>query len=486
MALLRMSGIGKSFPGVRALDNVDLELHQGEILALMGENGAGKSTLLKILSGVQSPDSGTLEMEGKALTLPSPTAAMHSGIAVVHQELSLIPDLTVQENLFLGRETTRWLHPKTEKEEARKLLKRIDMDLPLGASCRSLPIASQQLVELARALATEAKILILDEPTAALSPSEVDALFSVIRDLRDQGLGILYVSHRLEEIEAIADRVLILRDGKRVAEGATKRLERREIIEHMVGRSLEREFPAPRATLGTVQLRVRDLALPPGVGPLSFDLHEGEILGLAGLVGSGRTETARLLFGADRATQGTIELHGAMIQIRSPAEAIAHGICLLSEDRKHQGLVLPHSVQENFGLPNLQSFTRKGLLSTVEERNAYVSHEQRLHIKTPSPQQPVGLLSGGNQQKVIIAKWLERQGSIFLFDEPTRGIDVGAKYEIYELMRDLTAAGKSILLISSELPEVFGLADRILVLRKGKIVREITDPASASASEVLT
>jgi ABC-type sugar transport system ATPase subunit len=485
--LLDMRGITKAYPGVRALDGVDLTLKSGEVLALLGENGAGKSTLIKILAGAQRPDAGSIHLAGQPLTLDSPARARRAGIAVIHQEFSLIPTLSAVENLFLGAETSTagFLHPRAEERRARALFERLGVHFNLHAPCRTLTVAQQQSVEIAKALLGQSRIVVMDEPSAALTPGEVDRLFTIIRDLRAQGIGILYVSHRLDEIFDLADRVTVLRDGRHIATAPIAEVTRAQLIQWMVGRRLEQEFPRRTAALGAVRLRAEHLRREPRVRDVSLQVRAGEIVALTGLVGAGRTETARLLFGADRAEEGVIHLDGRRLHLRSPADAIRAGICLLTEDRKHQGLILGHSVRENFGLPNLRFWSRFGWVRRRRERTALRGFVDRLRIKLPNDDQLVRHLSGGNQQKVVLAKWLQADAALLIFDEPTRGIDVGAKAEIYQLMNELAAQGKAILMISSELPEALGMADRILVMHEGRIKGEIADVAHATQEDIL-
>jgi ribose transport system ATP-binding protein len=485
--LLSMRGIAKSFPGVRALRDVDLDLHGGEVLALVGENGAGKSTLIKVLAGAHLPDAGSIHLHGHAVRLTSPLEARKAGIAVIYQEFNLAPSLTAIENIFLGREPAcaGFVRRSEERRRAAELFTQLGVAVGLDVPCRELTVAQQQLVEIARALALEAHIVVMDEPTATLTPQEVERLFGIIRDLRTRGIGILYVSHRLEEVFAIADRVLVLRDGEAVACRSIGATTREELIRLMVGRRLEEEFPKRQVPIGPPRLVVRGLRCGRKVRGVSFTIRRGEVVGLTGLVGAGRTETARLIFGADRKEAGTIELDGRSLAIHSPRDAIRAGIALLSEDRKGQGLVLTQSVRDNFALPNLQHFSFLGFVRRGAERQALARHIQELHIRLASPEQPVRHLSGGNQQKVVLAKWLERHCEVLLFDEPTRGIDVGAKVEIYRLINDLAAAGKAILLISSELPEVLGMSDRILVMHEGRLSGEITDVSRATQEDIL-
>jgi ABC-type sugar transport system ATPase subunit len=485
--LLSMRGIVKSFPGVRALRGVDLELHGGEVLALLGENGAGKSTLIKVLAGAHPPDAGDIHINGQAARIASPLDARQAGIAVIYQEFNLVPTLTAIENIFLGQEPARagFVRRGEERHRAAELFARIGVSVEANTPCRELSVAQQQVVEIARALAMEARIVVMDEPSATLTPQEVDRLFGIISDLKTRGIGLIYISHRLEEVFAIADRVLVLRDGAAIDCRPIGNVTRDELIRLMVGRRLEEEFPKRHVALGSPRLVVRGLTRGRKVRDVSFSIRRGEVVGLTGLVGAGRTETARLIFGADRRESGVIELDGRTLDIRSPRDAIAAGIALLTEDRKAQGLVLTQSVNANFALPNLRRFSSLGFLRQRGERQALARHIDSLQIRVASPEQPARNLSGGNQQKVVLAKWLERDCDVLLFDEPTRGIDVGAKVEIYRLINELAAAGKAILLISSELPEVLGMSDRILVMHEGRINGEIVDVGGATQEEIL-
>jgi ribose transport system ATP-binding protein len=471
-AILRLEGIGKRFPGVVALEGIHLDLRCGEVHAVCGENGAGKSTLMKIISGQYQPDQGVIHYRGEPTRFASTSHAQAAGIAIIHQELNLVPHLTVAENLYLAREPKRgpFVDSRRLNTDAARCLARVGLNVspvtPLGA----LSIAQQQMVEIAKALSLDAHVLIMDEPTSSLTESETVQLFRIIKELRAAGKAILYISHRLDEMAHIVDRVTVLRDGRHISTDDFSALSVNDIVARMVGRSLDDAYP-PRQSKPSdvVLLSVRDLRRDGVFGPVSFDLRRGEILGFAGLMGAGRTEIARAIFGADRIDDGTIALHGQTVTIRSPREAIRHGIAYLSEDRKQDGLALSMSVAANITLANVRGVSsRSGFLRFGEETAIARRYVQDLAIRTPSVDQIVRNLSGGNQQKVVIGKWLYRGSKILFFDEPTRGIDVGAKFAIYGLMDRLAADGVGVVLISSELPELLGMTDRIAVFHEGQ------------------
>ncbi|MFN9717889.1 MAG: sugar ABC transporter ATP-binding protein [Planctomycetota bacterium] len=474
MPLLQLQSICKSFPGVNALTNVSLSLDRGQVVALMGENGAGKSTLIRILGGAHRPDSGTIRIDGSDVELRSPTNAMDAGIGIIYQEFNLVPALSVMDNLFLGQsQQTVWIHRTEERARAESVFRRMGVTMSLDSQVRHLSIAQQQLVEIARVLLRDIRILVMDEPSAALTPQEVSQLFVLIRELKNQGIGIIYISHRLEEVFELADVITVLRDGHHIADVDAKNIDRLKLIELMVGRNLGGEFQRKPHSPGETVLEARNLSRNQAVRNISLKLRRGEIVGLTGLVGAGRTEVARLLFGADQPTSGQIFLRGRETKLRSPADAIDSGICLLTEDRKQHGLIPARSVRENFSLSSLQKLQSAGFVHQREEKAIFSNYVDRLRIRISDQNQPAGNLSGGNQQKVLLARWLYRDADVFLFDEPTRGIDVGAKQEIYKMISDLAAQGKAILVISSELPEIICLCDRILVMRNGQISGEL-------------
>ncbi|HJG90428.1 MAG TPA: sugar ABC transporter ATP-binding protein [Brachybacterium massiliense] len=487
--LLEVQGISKSFPGVRALQDVQFRLDAGEVLVLVGENGAGKSTLMKILSGIYEKDAGTIRIDGREVEIAGPAEAQQLGISIIHQEMNLMPDLTVAQNIFLGREPRRgpMLDEKALNRSTAQLL--ADLGIPLDPKRRvaDLTVAAQQMVEIAKALSFDARVLIMDEPTSALTDTEVETLFGLIDSLRASGTGIVYISHRMEELRRLADRVTVLRDGQYIGSLERSEIDVPTIIEMMVGRVLETSTrpELPETASHEVVMKVEGLSTRSLLKDVSFELRRGEILGFAGLMGAGRTETARAVIGADRTVSGTVEVHGQPVRIRQPADAVRHGIGYLSEDRKTLGLMLEQSVTSNTIAASYDRFT--GLFGIVDDRRARrvaARYVEELRTRTPTVDQPVKLLSGGNQQKVVLAKWLVRDCEILIVDEPTRGIDVGAKEEIYRLLQRLAAEGKSIIVISSELPEVLRLSHRIVVMANGR-VQGTLDSAEATQNSIM-
>jgi ABC-type sugar transport system ATPase subunit len=484
--LLRMTGIRKRFPGVQALSGASFDLFSGEIHALVGENGAGKSTLIKILTGAQLADEGSIEIDGRPVTFHSPLEAQQAGIATIYQEYTLIPTLSVKDNLFLGREHTRgmFIDHAYEKQKARDIFAQLGIAINIDAEVRTLPIAQQQLIEIGRALVSNARILVMDEPTAALTPKEVTNLFQILKELTNKGIGIIFISHRLDEVLGNANRITVMRDGATIDTRTTANYSRQSLIEQMVGRTLEQEYPKRVKQIGEPAFEVRNVS-GRTVRDLSFTIHRGEIVGFAGLLGAGLTQTARLLFGADRKEVGEIILNGKPVTINSPVDAIKEKICLLTEDRKTQGLILKASAKENFSLSNLTNWSRSGWINQKQESSRFQSRVQELNIRLFGAEQRAETLSGGNQQKLLIARWLEMNSEVIIFDEPTRGIDVGAKYEIYTLINSLASQGKMILLMSSEMTELLGMCDRILVMRNGRITGEIVDVINSRQEEIM-
>ena len=474
--LLEMKGIRKAFSGVTVLHGVDFTLYPGEIHALMGENGAVKSTLMKILAGVHRKDGGAIRIAEEEREIVSAREAMELGVAVIHQELNLIPHLTVMENLFLGREMvygpTGWIRWNRMKEEARRWLDPLGLKVDPSREVSSLSVGEQQLVEIARALSMQAKILVLDEPTSALTNREIDTLFQILRSLKEQGVGMIYISHRMEEIFEICDRITVLRDGEWIGTRRADETDVDELIRMMVGRDIKNHHFREPVEPGEERLRVEGLTRAGQVEDVSFSIRSGEIVGLTGLMGAGRTETARLLFGIDSPDRGTVRVDGKEVRIRHPVDAIREGIAFVTENRKEEGLVLSLSVRENLSLPNLEALSTRGVIRSREEERLVEELIRQLSIKTAGPGQEVRFLSGGNQQKVVIGKWLAASPRVLILDEPTRGVDIGAKEEIYRLMNRLTREGMAILLISSDLPEVLGMSDRVLVMYQGRITAE--------------
>ena len=475
--IIELRDIGKQFPGVRALDAVSFDVLPGEVHALLGENGAGKSTLIKIMTGAYTPDQGSILMEGKPVTIGGPRHAQELGVAAIYQELSLYPELTIAENIFMGhqpRTSLGLIDWRTMERQARAILQDLEAgQLDPLQKVGGLSVGNQQRVEIAKALSQNARILIMDEPTAALTQRDVDQLFAIVRRLRERGVAVIYISHRLEEVFLLADRVTVLRDGQVVGTRPVAETSQPELIRMMVGRTLDALFPKSDAPIGQPALRVQDLRYGKNVRGVSFELRHGEIVGMAGLVGAGRSEMAQVLFGITPAESGTVSIDGKAVVIRSAHQAMQLGIAYVPEDRKNQGLILPMSVRENTTLAILRRLARGGFVDRQAERKITSDYVDQLHIRTPGIGQLVRNLSGGNQQKVVIAKWLAREPKVLILDEPTRGIDVGAKAEIHRLMSALAQQGIAILMISSELPEILGMSDRVLVMRQGRIVAEL-------------
>jgi ribose transport system ATP-binding protein len=484
---LQMQHISKTFPGVVALDEVSFALRPGEVHILLGENGAGKSTLMKILSGAYQKSAGQILLNNQEVEIKNPRQAQDLGIGIIYQELNLVPQLSAAENIFLGREPIRLtgvIDRQAMEREARRLLHGLGLEIDVRRPVRELSVAAQQMVEVAKAISLNARILIMDEPTSALTEREISELFARIRQLKTTGVSIVYISHRMEELFAIGDRVTVLRDGKNVGTYNISDVTKAELIRLMANRELINQFPKVRVPRGEEALRVEHLNRDGMLKDISFSLYRGEVLGIAGLLGSGRTELARAIFGADKIDSGQIYLQGKLQAIHSPQQAINFGLGFLTEDRKTQGLVLPLSVKDNVCLPSLDKFSRWGVVNSREENRTATAYVNELRIKTPSIRQQAVNLSGGNQQKVVLGKWLCSEAEIFIFDEPTRGIDVGSKAEIYELINKLTANGVAVLIISSELPEILGMSDRILVMHQGRINGEFT-AAEATQEKIL-
>jgi len=472
--ILSITGIDKSFPGVKALDNACLNVYSGKVMALMGENGAGKSTLMKVLTGIYTKDKGRIEFEGKEQYFTHPRASQHAGISIIHQELNLIPELTIAENIFLGREKTGLLGKIKWSEmykEADELLARLNIKHKSNQLVGALSIGEQQMVEIAKALSFDSKVIIMDEPTDALTDTETEYLFKVINELKAQNCGIVYISHRLKEIFEICDKVTVLRDGKFIQQAEVADIDEDRLIEMMVGRRLEEQYPRIERPLGDKTLEVAHLS-GKAVHDVNFTLHEGEILGISGLMGAGRTELMKMIYGALPYTSGEIKLKGKKLDIHHPSQGLKAGIAYISEDRKKDGLVLDLSVKENMTLCSLNYFTNAWGIKYKDEIQAVEDYIQLFNIKTPTYNKIIGELSGGNQQKVAIAKGLLTRPNILILDEPTRGVDVGAKKEIYELINKFKQDGLSIILVSSDMPEVLGISDRILVMHEGEISGE--------------
>jgi len=481
-----MQAIRKSFPGVLALDDASLEVEPGEVHVLLGENGAGKSTLMKILSGSLRKDSGRISLDGAEVEIQGPRHAQQLGIRTIYQELNLVPPLSAAANIFLGDEPGRWgvLDRRAAEREAARLLQELGVGVDPARPVRELGIAHQQMVEVAKALREDGRILVMDEPTSALTATEIEQLFAAIGRLRTRGASVIYISHRLEEIARIGDRATVMRDGRYVATLAARSTPVPELVRLMVDREVGEHFPRKRVAPGDELLRVEHLHRGRAVRDVSFTLRRGEILGITGLLGAGRTELARTLVGAEPPDAGKVLVKGRAVKVRRPADALTLGLGLVPEDRKTQGLVLDLSVARNVSLPNTRRLSTWGWVRAAAEEALASRSVREMRIKTPTLAQPARLLSGGNQQKIVLGKWLAAEVDVLVVDEPTRGIDVGAKVEIYDLMNTLTAAGKGIIMISSELPEVLGMSDRVLVMRGGAIVAEM-ETARTGPAEVL-
>ncbi|MDR3161844.1 MAG: sugar ABC transporter ATP-binding protein [Spirochaetaceae bacterium] len=486
--LVRAEGVSKSFSGVSALKNVYFDLRPGEVHALLGENGAGKSTLMKIISGVYTRDSGELAISGKPVGDLTPLSAQRLGIGIIHQELNLCPHLSVAENIYLNREIAAFgiTNRKKQNREAKKYLDALELDVDPDTPVRELPVSKQQMVEICKTLSMNARIIIMDEPTSALTDKEIDDLFNVVKMLKSEGCGIIYISHRLEELSRIVDRVTVLRDGQYIKTLRFADTNLEEIIAYMVGRNLNEKFPKVAVPLGRKVLEVRNLSSPHGVGvkDVSFELYQGEIVAFAGLMGAGRTETARALSGADRMSAGEILLDGKKITIKNIRDAIKEGIYCIPEDRKKDGLCVKMTLSENITLPSLEFVSNFGVISGGKETEKAVKMKDTLRIKAPGIGQSVANLSGGNQQKVVVGKWLMRDAKLVIFDEPTRGIDVASKIEIYNIINELKKQGIGVMFVSSELPEVLGMSDRILVMCNGRITANL-ETKNTNQEEIL-
>ena len=473
---LQVKELRKSFPGVLALKGVSLTLEQGEVLALIGENGAGKSTLMKILAGVQPADEGEFEVKGEMVSFRSVNDAMSRGIALIHQELNLCGNLDLASNIFLGREPVRGglIDESTMRQEARKFLDLVGLDLPVETIAGTLPIGKQQLVEIAKALSSDARVLIMDEPTSSLSQKETETLFGVVKDLRRKGISVIYISHRLGEVIELADRVTVFRDGENAGDLSGEEINHDNMVKLMVGRELSEFYDRRAHQPGAIILNVDQVSTPAFPGsPISIEVKSGEIVGIAGLVGAGRTELLQTIFGVTPAVSGTIKVRGEVISIDNPRTAIEAGLALAPEDRKQHGLVLPMSVRENSSLPSLRRDASRGFLNDEAEDKLTQVAVESMKIKTPNNEQIARFLSGGNQQKIVLGKWLAMQPKLLMLDEPTRGIDIGAKREIYKLMEKLAGEGMAILFVSSEMEEVLGMSDRAYVMHEGKISGEL-------------
>lgn len=476
---VEMTKIDKSFSGNKVLHGVNLTVNKGEVHALMGENGAGKSTLIKVLCGVHGRDAGEVKIENVPIEFKAPKDAEAQGINIIHQELNIIPHLTVSENMFLGKELTYGktgiLNTRAMKKATRESLLELGVDsIHPDQVAGNLSVGQQQMIEIARALATKSELIVMDEPTAALTDREIESLFEVIHSLRDRGVSIIYVSHRMEEIFRICDRITVLRDGEYVGTEIIKETSFDDIVRMMVGRELGERFPTRHTEIGDTVFEVENLQLPGVFDDVSFRVKAGEVLGIAGLMGAGRTEVMETIFGYRKKSKGKITLHGKSLNIKHPLDAVKNGIAFITEDRKDKGLVIDASIRDNVALTNLNSISTGGVVAPSKEKTLVNDLVKRLHVRMASTNQAVKSLSGGNQQKVVIAKWIGIEPKVLLLDEPTRGVDIGAKKEIYSIMNELSENGVAIVMISSELPEVLGISDRIMVLHEGKVTRKLT------------
>lgn len=473
--ILTLKNITKEYPGVLALDHMNLEIYPGEVHALMGENGAGKSTLIKIISGAVQPNGGTITYDGTEYSSMTPALSKKLGIGVIYQEFNLVPYLSVAENIFLGQKLTGGLviNRKLMNERAQKLMKSFGIDIDVTKEVKSLTVAYQQLVEITKTISSDVKVLIMDEPSAPLTNREIDAMFGIVRKLKEQGVAIIYISHRMEEIFSLADRITVMRDGKYVGTRLITEIDQAGLIKMMVGRELDEQFPTIEKEIGEIVLEVKNLSTPSLLKDISFQVRKGEILGFAGLVGAGRTETARAVFGADYKSSGEIRIHGKEVKIHCPKDAIREGIALIPEDRKKHGALLDMTIRENISFISVKSISKAGFVARSKDKKLAEEYIKDLSIKTPTMEQLTRNLSGGNQQKVVLAKSLASRSDIIIFDEPTRGIDVGAKREIYEIINELVAEKKVVIVVSSDMEEVIGICDRIIVMHEGVISGEV-------------
>ncbi len=486
--LLKMEGIDKAFPGVQALKNAKLEVQEGEVHVLIGENGAGKSTLMKILTGVYKKDSGKILFKGKDFYVKNPKEAAERGVSIIHQEFNLLPHLTVAQNIYIGREPKKNKFIIDEKKmikDTESVLKSLNLSINPNERVDKLSVAEQQMVEIAKALAFKSEVLLLDEPTSALTESEIEDLFKIIKKLKAEGVGIVYISHRMEEFKHIADRITVLRDGSYIGTRNWKDIDINEIIKMMVGRDIKDQYPKRNPKIGEVVFEAKNISRKGKLHDVSFNVKKGEILGFAGLMGAGRTEVARAIFGADSIDSGEFYLEGNKIKIKSPVDAIKNQIAYLSEDRKRDGLLLDLDVEFNTVIANIKEYSKLSVVNDKMCKKVSTEKVNDLKTKTPSLGQKTKFLSGGNQQKVLIGRWLCRDTKVLIFDEPTRGIDVGAKYEVYTLMKELAEKGVAIIMISSELPEILGMSDRIIVMHEGKKTGEL-DITDATQEKIMS